>query len=49
MNLADLEQARKENCTCGDQYLWFRLHEVDCPFHKIQLEIQKELLGGNNE
>lgn len=44
MNIASLEILRKELCNCGNQYVWFRHHEVSCPFFRNRQAVENEIM-----
>lgn len=48
MNLKELEERRKELCSCNTAALFFGFHDVECGYYKTQKELY--ILGeANNE
>lgn len=46
MNISMLQIELRNTCNCGEKGLYFRLHEVTCPFFQTQLKLQEELERG---
>jgi hypothetical protein len=38
MTIPELEKLRNEQCTCGNKFLFYRLHDVECGFYKGRVE-----------